>query len=402
MVLYKCNRCSKIFYHKNDYNKHIKRKNPCKINPHKLTQSGGFVPQKNGENLTCSGCNKTFSRQDTLTRHTMRYCKPKQQSENCAVFPHSDLRTSPQYILYDYDNDQIVCSYDFRDDSVFSPQKPQKTLKTEFSPQKTISPIDEEDLICNFCQKTFTRNDNLIRHINKYCKVKKQDDMNKEILFRKLINDMESLKKENKQIMNENNQLKKQINHIEIKNNNIDVKNYNTINNKTVNNNNLNINLVAFGKEDMSSITDNVCKSILNKGFQSVPKLVEYVHFNKNRPEHHNVYISNMRDNYVMVYDGKKWNLGLKDEVIDQILDEKRMFLVEKFEDLISELNPFTIKKFRRFLDSQDEDQVANNIKKDIKLILYNNKKIPEETRKLLNDYEKAMKANKLLKYNSS
>ena len=36
----------------------------------------------------------------------------------------------------------------------------------------------------------------------------------------------------------------------------------------------------------------------------SIPALVEYVHFNKDIPEYNNVYISNMRDNYVMIYDG--------------------------------------------------------------------------------------------------
>ena len=29
MVQYKCNTCGKIYHHKNDYNKHLNRKNPC-------------------------------------------------------------------------------------------------------------------------------------------------------------------------------------------------------------------------------------------------------------------------------------------------------------------------------------------------------------------------------------
>lgn len=34
-------------------------------------------------------------------------------------------------------------------------------------------------------------------------------------------------------------------------------------------------------------------KEIFKKGFQSVPTLIKYVHFNKNRQETHNVYIPN-------------------------------------------------------------------------------------------------------------
>ncbi len=35
MVSYKCDRCNKIFTHKNDYRRHINRKNPCKQILHK-------------------------------------------------------------------------------------------------------------------------------------------------------------------------------------------------------------------------------------------------------------------------------------------------------------------------------------------------------------------------------
>ena len=72
------------------------------------------------------------------------------------------------------------------------------------------------------------------------------------------------------------------------------------IQNKQINNNT--IKLVAFGNEDLSYITDTVCKKILNKGYMSVPGLIEHVHFDKNKPENHNIYVSNMRNNNVMIF----------------------------------------------------------------------------------------------------
>ena len=36
-----------------------------------------------------------------------------------------------------------------------------------------------------------------------------------------------------------------------------------------------------------------------------------------------------------------------------------------------------------RFLDHKDEDKIIAGIKNDLKLLLYNNKKIPEKTREL-------------------
>ena len=46
-------------------------------------------------------------------------------------------------------------------------------------------------------------------------------------------------------------------------------------NNKIINNTN-NIKIVSFGKEDMSKITKDMYKIIFDKGFQSVPKLIEF------------------------------------------------------------------------------------------------------------------------------
>jgi hypothetical protein len=46
-------------------------------------------------------------------------------------------------------------------------------------------------------------------------------------------------------------------------------------------------------------------KRILNKGFKSIQEYVNCIHFNSKKPENHNVYISNLRDNYILVYDGR-------------------------------------------------------------------------------------------------
>src|SRR5438105_1605438 len=57
MVSYKCNKCNKTFDHKNDYNKHIKRKKSC-------------LPKKLKENiLTCPDCDNTFNSEHNLNEH---------------------------------------------------------------------------------------------------------------------------------------------------------------------------------------------------------------------------------------------------------------------------------------------------------------------------------------------
>ena len=49
----------------------------------------------------------------------------------------------------------------------------------------------------------------------------------------------------------------------------------------------------------------------------------------------------------------------------------------------------FTIRKFNRFLDQKDDDAIINSIKKDLKLMMYNKRKIVENTKNQLLNNEK-------------
>jgi len=71
-------------------------------------------------------------------------------------------------------------------------------------------------------------------------------------------------------------------------------------------------------------------------------------------------------------------------------VDDKTAILSDKFDDLLTNLDEPTVRKFQRFLDQNDEDKVVAGIKNDLKLLLYNNKKIPEKTRELLTLFDES------------
>jgi len=204
------------------------------------------------------------------------------------------------------------------------------------------------------------------------------DDVKKEEIFQRLL-------KENKELR-KNNGIKTQ--------KNISVNNTNSHNTTNNTQNNINIQLVAFGKEDLSYIDDKICKEILGKGYCSIPELIEYVHFNNNNPELQNVYIANMRDVYVMTFDGQSWILTDRKEAIDTLYDEKYFFLSEKFQELKSSLKDSTVKKFSRF--SKDESKkVKKGIEDEIKRLLYNKRDVPIKNRKMVdnkNNYKNRIK----------
>ena len=134
------------------------------------------------------------------------------------------------------------------------------------------------------------------------------------------------------------------------------------------------VKMVKFGDEDLSFIKDDVYKKLINSGFKSVPNFIEHIHFNKEHPQNHNIYISNMRNSYILIYDGEKWELKERDEVIEDLMNSKTDLLLEKFDQLTEELPKTAINKFKRFIDKKDDDNIINKIKNEIKLILYNNR----------------------------
>jgi len=276
--------------------------------------------------------------------------------------------------------------------------------------QKEADIIQEDIIQCNYCKKVFTLHNSLNRHLKDRCKIKRDDTNKKEEIYQLLLKQMEDNKRqlqiieknnkkqneENRKLINElkeeNIKLKKEMIN---KHNAINTNNgtMNNIGNQTNNNNtnnqqniikHLNINLVAHGKEDLSFINEERLKTIFYKGFKSIENLTEIVHFDKNRPENHNIYISNIKDTYVMKYDGDDWKLMNRENCLQDMYEDKSDYLVEKFEELQPKLNEQTIKRFGNFLNKRDDDKIIEQTKKEIKLILYNNRKIPEDTRRLL------------------
>jgi uncharacterized C2H2 Zn-finger protein len=214
---------------------------------------------------------------------------------------------------------------------------------------------------CSYCGKNFTRKYNMIRHME-ICVIKKEKDEKMEELMKTLIEMKEELKN-NREEINKLKEVPKQI-----------------INNTQ---NNYNIKIVAYGKENIDRITEKEFKRILNRGMNSVPELVKKIHFDKNVPENHNVYISNLRDSYVLTYDGNTWRLANRDEALQQLFESKSGILETKFEELIDSLSESTIEKFQNFLEAtKDTNQYVSEIKNELKKILYDNRQIVSQTRK--------------------
>jgi hypothetical protein len=165
----------------------------------------------------------------------------------------------------------------------------------------------------------------------------------------------------------------------------------NIVNNQTTVNapiyNNLNIGIdsmkvIKFGNENLSYISDDLYKQILSRGIRSIEQFIEHSHFNRKHPENHNIYIANIKDEYLVLYDGDKWAITKRDEKLEDIIYAKSDFLCEKFKQLSREMSARDAKKFENFILMRDDAKTMDRIKNDLTLQLYNNRKLPIKMRR--------------------
>jgi hypothetical protein len=136
-----------------------------------------------------------------------------------------------------------------------------------------------------------------------------------------------------------------------------------------------NIQLLSFKDTDYSHLTEKDYVHCLRHVNFCVKQLIEKVHFNPSKPENMNIYISNLKDKYLMVYENGNWNIKTKRE-LDLLYEQKEMML----EEWISEQDkyPELKEKFIQYLHNKDNDETLNMVKDEIKMMMYNKRMLLE------------------------
>ena len=156
------------------------------------------------------------------------------------------------------------------------------------------------------------------------------------------------------------------------------INNSNNITNTIQNN----IKLLSYKDTDLSSLKEKDIISCMQHNNMCVPHLIKMIHLNPKKPENHNVYISNLKNGYIMVYNGENWDTQSREEVIEDMINDKECLIQDKVEDwLENAINyPIIMKKFERYLEKKEKNVVLNKIKEEIRLILFNNRNLVRPT----------------------
>ncbi len=203
---------------------------------------------------------------------------------------------------------------------------------TEINQNKNILVNDDNDCSCDYCGKLFVNIYSLKRHIDNRCKIKKEDDENKQNIFNLLLEKEQLLEKEKiiNNLQNKVDEQQKEMSELKTQLQNL-TKSIKELSNKTtvVNNNYGNINnivvptdkLSKFGKEDLNKISQQEFLKIRNQQGIAIFKECAKLIYN-NKPFNRTVYVTDHSRKKAMIWDGRDWILSDLDEVIN-IMREK-------------------------------------------------------------------------------
>jgi hypothetical protein len=216
---------------------------------------------------------------------------------------------------------------------------------------------------CDRCHSLFETPKKLTNHLNRKnpCIIKNSQSPHlKETELRILF---EQLRKEHEKLCRENQQHKLEITKLQrgVLNSN------NTIQNNSNNTNNITVNM--YGYEDMSHITDEQYKHCFRQMPQSVECLFDLKHFSEKMPQNHNMYISNIKDSYMMIFRQKAWMLADREMTLKTIYYDIKEDLSRALDKMRS---TGTIEKnLERFFSPFVEDDLDENKEAEMKRISF-------------------------------
>jgi hypothetical protein len=233
------------------------------------------------------------------------------------------------------------------------------------------SDITQNAYICEQCNSSFTQVTNYYRHRKHRCqkpnnikqlllettKLKQEVDILKSTQHHPTVNTINNDNSMNDNSINDNS--KHTDNHVE-----------NHIDNHIDNSKHVYIN--DYGKENVSYLSNQRCRFIVSKCWQSIPALVNELHFNDEHPENQNIQIPNKKLNEIQIRKGGKWVICDRKENVDRIRDYSEFAIDDMFEDIKDELTSFVVGCYKRYQKNRTSTEQKNKINKTLDLAILN------------------------------
>tara|TARA_Y100000768_G_scaffold386045_2_gene373521 strand:+ start:827 stop:1735 length:909 start_codon:yes stop_codon:yes gene_type:complete len=224
--------------------------------------------------------------------------------------------------------------------------------------------------ICKYCGKSYKYRPGLSKHIKYTCKNNEDEDL-KELV--KLMN--EQIKDINNKLNESNNENKKKDKMIKKLTTKLQINNYNT-------NNVIVTNILNYKDTDISHLTAKDYEKAIHRVNDAIPTIMKQIHFNPLKPENMNIYIPNIKDKYLLIFNENEWQIESRSATVNNLIDDKYLILKEWYdenlrdrdihENMDQESYNFLKENFEKFDANIENEEIKNIIKEEIIMFLYN------------------------------
>jgi hypothetical protein len=138
---------------------------------------------------------------------------------------------------------------------------------------------------------------------------------------------------------------------------------------------NINININSFGKENTEYIDDKAILACISKVYKSIPSLLEKIHFDPKHPENHNIKITNKKLPYASVMgNNQKWKTVDRKDAIETMVINGYNMLDEKYaenKEKIPASKQQNFEGFKNKFESEDKD-LMKQVKTEVDMMVLN------------------------------
>tara|TARA_B100001094_G_scaffold324284_1_gene376646 strand:+ start:683 stop:1534 length:852 start_codon:yes stop_codon:yes gene_type:complete len=247
------------------------------------------------------------------------------------------------------------------------PKLPLQTQKNEQAESEADS-VKPMKHICKYCGKEYKHRPGLSRHIKYSCQKNEDEDLKELVkLMNEQINAINSKLDESTIANGKKDKMIKKLT------NKLQITNYNNV---------IVTNILNYKDTDISHLTANDYVRAIHQVNNAIPTIMKKIHFNPQKPENMNIYIPNMKDKYLLIFNENEWQIKSRSKEVDDLIDDKYYILKEWYdenlrdrdinENMDQESYKFLKQNFERFDANIENEEIKTIIKEEIIMFLYN------------------------------
>jgi len=340
MTQYKCIRCGYSTNHKGTFIRHIERVRRCKaihkdVGKNEIYKHNRLFDKISEKSEITQNCQHNVNIMSTSTQLSTLCQHEEKCQHNVNIM--STLNEDNVNIMSTLNEDIVnimstSCQHSPKSVNIMS------TLNEDKLVENNIEKKKKKIYKCKYCGKDFNTRQSKSRHEKGYCHLKKSASV---ITNEHLLKQLE--------------EKDKQINAL--------IENVNDT--------------LPYQNTNRQFLTDDMISKCMERQNRCIPEIIKLVHFNNQYPENRNLYIRNLKTGYILTYNGNDWILNDRKVMMDKIISDNEKFMHTKFMEWYEDDGKKTkykkaLSKFEKYLTNSSNQHLLNNVKEELKLMLYN------------------------------